>query len=168
MQFVLVSACLLGEPVRYDGGHKRSEHAILQRWLREGRVVAVCPEVAGGLPTPRPPAEISAGAGGARVLSGAAKVVDARGADWSAEFVRGAQYALARAEGLQIQVAVLKEGSPSCGSALSHDGSFTGRTVPRPGVTTALLRQTGIEVFSESQLEQADALLKRLASADAT
>ena len=68
MEKVLVSACLLGEPVRYNGRDKRCEHDVLDRWLREGRVVAVCPEVAGGLPVPRPPAEIVNGAGGGKVL----------------------------------------------------------------------------------------------------
>ncbi|MFJ1057095.1 2-thiouracil desulfurase family protein, partial [Bordetella bronchiseptica] len=65
MEWVLVSACLLGRPVRYDGRDAATGHPVLARWQAERRVVAVCPEVAGGLPTPRPPAEIAAGAGGA-------------------------------------------------------------------------------------------------------
>ena len=73
MEYILVSACLLGEPVRYDGSDKRFRHEVLQRWLDEGRVLSVCPEVAGGLPVPRMPAEISDGAGGAKVLIGACR-----------------------------------------------------------------------------------------------
>ena len=76
LEHVLVSACLLGSPVRYDGSHKRSTSDVLPRWLTEGRVVAVWPEVAGGLPVPRPPTEIAGGAGGAAVLAGLARVVD--------------------------------------------------------------------------------------------
>ena len=76
MEKILVSACLLGEPVRHNGAHKRSDDQILQRWIQEGRVVAVCPEIAGGLPVPRPAAEIAGGADGSNVLSGDANVFD--------------------------------------------------------------------------------------------
>lgn len=89
MEKILVSACLLGDPVRFDGGDKRCEHEVLRRWVSEGRVVPICPEVAGGLQVPRAPAEIVGGAGGARVLAGAARVVDVGGRDVSAYFVRG-------------------------------------------------------------------------------
>lgn len=159
---VLVSACLLGEAVRYNGGDKRCTHAVLQRWLAEGRVVPICPEVAGGLPVPRPPAEIAGAAGGAQVLAGSARVVDVQGRDVSLHFVRGAAEALARAQAHGSRVAVLKEGSPSCGSSHSHDGSFSGTRVPLPGVTTAHLRAAGVQVFSENQLAEADAALRRL------
>lgn len=164
---VLVSACLLGEAVRYNGGDKRCTHAVLQRWLAEGRVVPICPEVAGGLPVPRAPAEIAGGAGGAQVLAGSARVVDAQGRDVSLHFIGGATEALARAEAHGIRVAVLKEGSPSCGSSYSYDGSFTATRVPLPGVTSARLRQAGLRVFSEAQLAEADAALLQLEQADA-
>jgi len=159
---VLVSACLLGEAVRYNGGDKRCNHAVLQRWLAEGRVVPVCPEVAGGLPVPRAPAEIAGGAGGAQVLAGSARVVDAQGRDVSLHFIDGAAEALARAQAHGIRVAVLKEGSPSCGSSYSYDGSFSATRVPLPGVTSARLRQAGLQVFSEAQLAEADAALLQL------
>jgi len=159
---LLVSACLLGEKVRYDGGDKHCGDAILARWLREGRVVAVCPELAGGLPVPRPPAEIAGGAGGAEVLAGRVKVVEDNGRDVSAAFVRGAEAALALARAQEIRVAVLKEGSPSCGSASIHDGSFSGRLVGGAGVTAELLRRAGIAVLSEHRLAEADALLAAL------
>lgn len=158
---VLVSACLLGQPVRYNGADKRCDDAVLQRWLREGRVVPVCPEVAGGLPVPRAPAEIAGAAGGAQVLAGSARVVDASGADVSAAFVAGAERALALALAQGIRVAVLKEGSPSCGSGYSYDGSFSATRVPLPGVTTARLRAAGLLVFSELELAAADAALTR-------
>ena len=166
MQAILVSACLLGQAVRYDGGEQRCAHAILLRWLREGRVVALCPEVAGGLPVPRPPAEIVAAGGGLKVLAGLARVVDASGRDYSRQFVSGARQALEQALAANIRIAVLKDGSPSCGSGFTYDGTFTSRRVAHPGVTAALLRQAGIEVFSEHQLPEADDLLRRFDVAD--
>jgi uncharacterized protein YbbK (DUF523 family) len=162
MESVLVSACLLGDAVRYDGGDMRCDHVVLRRWRREGRVVPVCPEVDGGLPVPRPRAEIACGAGGLNVIAAEAAVVDATGRDVSAAFVLGAEQALERASSRRIRIAVLKEGSPSCGTGFTYDGTFTGTRVPRPGVAAALLRQAGVHVFSEGQLEEAEALLKQL------
>lgn len=162
MESVLVSSCLLGEAVRYNGGDKRCEHEILARWLREGRVVAVCPEVAGGLPVPRPPAEIVDPSGGAGVLLGKASVMDKLGQDVTTAFIKGAAEALARAGEHGIRVAVLKEGSPSCGSSYIYDGTFTGSRVPALGVTAARLTQAGIRVFSENELIEADRMLRQL------
>jgi uncharacterized protein YbbK (DUF523 family) len=167
MEFVLVSSCLLGEAVRYNGGDMRCDHAVLQRWLREGRVVPVCPEVAGGLPVPRPRAEIAEGAGGMNVLAGAARAIDSNGRDVTAFLVGGAERALEQARAKNIRVAVLKEGSPSCGSGLIFDGSFTDRKVAGLGITTARLQQSGIQVFSEAQLAEADALLKQFEAGNA-
>lgn len=154
---VLVSACLLGQPVRYDG--RDSGHPdVLRRWQDEGRVVPLCPEVAGGLPTPRPPAEIPGGQGGA-VLDGQAQVVTVTGEDVSAAFLEGARQALALVRRHDIRVAVLKAGSPSCGNRLTYDGTFSGAKVPGEGVTTALLRREGVQVFSELELEEAQRVL---------
>lgn len=165
MESVLVSACLLGEAVRFNGGDMRCDHAILQRWLREGRVVSVCPEVAGGLGVPRPRAEIAGGAGGLKVLAGAAQAFDTTGRDVTLELMRGADTALKRAREKSIRVAVLKEGSPSCGSGYTLDGRFTDTRVPGTlGVTAARLTQAGVRVFSELQLAEADALLRELES----
>ena len=164
MQRVLVSACLLGHAVRYNGTDKKADHDVLARWVAEGRVVAVCPEVAGGLAVPRPPAEIEGGAGGAAVLAGGARVVALTGQDVTTAFVHGAEAALARALADGIRVSVLKEGSPSCGSSYSYDGTFSGTRVPVPGVTAALLRRHGVQVFSEHELEAADAALGALDS----
>ena len=155
MEKILVSACLLGEPVRYNGAHKRSDDEILRRWVLEGRVIPVCPEIAGGLPVPRPPAEIEGGAGGASVLAGSARVVDPAGADITPHFISGAEAALAAARANGIRIAVLKEGSPSCGSAFIYDGTFTSTRVQAAGVTADLLRQAGLQVFSEMQLAEA-------------
>ena len=162
---ILVSACLLGHPVRYNGLDKKTDDDHLRRWVEEGRVVSVCPEVAGGLPVPRPPAEIAGGGGGAAVLSGEARVIALTGADVTLEFVHGADHALAKAAEHGIRVAVLKEGSPSCGSSYSYDGSFTGARVPVPGVTAARLAAAGLRVFSEHELAAADACLRALDAA---
>ncbi len=167
MEYVLVSACLLGEAVRYNGGDMRCDHDIMQRWLDEGRVVSVCPEVAGGLPVPRPRAEIAEAAGGKQVLAGMARVVDANGRDVTVCLVSGAERALELARARHIRVAVLKEGSPSCGSGFTFDGTFTATRIPEQGVTATLLHQAGIHVFSEARLAEADALLKRIEAGNA-
>ena len=154
---VLVSACLLGQPVRYDG--RASGHPdLLQCWQHEGRVVPLCPEVAGGLPTPRPPAEIPGGQG-AQVLDGQVQVLTVAGEDVSEAFLAGARLALELVRRHGIRVAVLKSGSPSCGNLLTYDGSFSGVKVTGEGVTTALLRREGVQVFSELELNEAQRAL---------
>lgn len=158
---VLVSACLLGQRVRYDGEAAERSDAILDRWRTEGRIVPVCPEVAAGLGVPRPPAEI-AGGGGTDVLDGEARVGTRDGLDVTRAFLVGAEHAVQVAARHGLQVAVLKERSPSCGSAEVYDGSFSGEKIPGDGVTTALLRRHGVEVFGESQLADADARLREL------
>jgi uncharacterized protein YbbK (DUF523 family) len=152
---VLVSACLLGEPVRYNGEIIHVEHPVLARWQREGRVVAVCPEVESGFGVPRPPAEIRGGA-----------VVNPAGLDLTVQFHAGGERALALARGHGAQIAVLKERSPSCGVRLVHDGSFSGRVVAGSGITAALLRENGVAVFNENEIDQADFLLEILEAAD--
>jgi uncharacterized protein YbbK (DUF523 family) len=162
MAFILVSSCLLGSPVRYDASHKRSHHDALKRWIADGKVIAVCPELAGGLPVPRPSAEISRAAGGKAVWLQQAHVVDNQGADVTPAFTTGAEEALRLAQQYNIQIAILKEGSPSCGSSQIYDGSFSGNRIPGAGVTTTLLREAGLHVFSEEQIDQAHALLQQL------
>lgn len=156
MQKILVSRCLLGHPVRYDGG-AFDPADLLQRWQAQGRVVALCPEVSGGLPTPRPPAEVLGGQGAA-VLDGRVPVVDIDGRDVSAAFVAGADAALQLAVRHGIRYAVLKARSPSCGNHETYDGSFSGTRVAGEGVAAAALRRHGVRVFNESELD----LLARL------
>jgi uncharacterized protein YbbK (DUF523 family) len=151
---VLVSACLLGERVRYNGAAATAHHPVLEAWLAEGRVVAFCPEVAGGLGVPRPAAEIT-GPGGDGVLDGTARVLTRAGADVSPAFLGGARQALATALAHGARLAVLKDGSPSCGSGFIYNGSFSGQRRGDAGVTTALLEREGIRVFSEARLEEA-------------
>lgn len=162
---ILISACLLGHPVRYNGRSAANAHALLALWRAEGRLLPVCPEVAGGLPTPRPPAEVSGGGGGTAVLQAQARVLDANGTDVTAAFVDGAHQALTLARAHGVRLAILKEGSPSCGSAEIHDGGFAGRLLSGQGVSAALLRQAGLAVFSEHQLEAVADHLVRLEAA---
>jgi uncharacterized protein YbbK (DUF523 family) len=160
---VLVSACLLGERVRYDGRDAVSHDDVLVRWSSEGRVVRFCPEVAGGLGVPRPAAEIR-GWGGAAVLARRASVVTREGADVTDAFVAGAERALEAALANGVRLAVLKENSPSCGSTHVYDGTFTGTRVAGQGVTAALFEARGIRVFSEQSLGAAAAYLETLES----
>ena len=160
MQKILLSRCLLGHRVRYDGGAS-GPFDQLQQWIAEGRVVALCPEVAGGLPTPRAAAEIPGGQG-AQVLDGHARVITTEGEDVSAEFLSGAQQALALVQQHAIRIAVLKANSPSCGNLLTYDGTFSGVKVSGEGVTAALLTRHGVQVFSELQLAEAAAALASL------
>jgi uncharacterized protein YbbK (DUF523 family) len=158
---VLISACLLGEPVRYNGRDVPTSHELLSRWHAEGRLVAICPEVAGGLAVPRPPAEIVDGDGLA-VLESKARVMTKSGEDVTAAFLRGACAALAFAQEHGCRVAILTEKSPSCGSSFIHDGTFSPGLRQGRGVTAALLEKHGVRVFNQHQLEQAADYLHQL------
>lgn len=158
---VLVSSCLLGDPVRYHGGDALCTSEILDRWRAEGRLVAFCPETAAGLPVPRPPAEIVGGDGTA-VLQRAAYVGDSTGVDVTSIFLDGARACVSLALDKGVRLAVLKDGSPSCGSSYIHDGSFRGQRGPGQGVAAAMLSQAGIRLFSERQVEEAAAYLEAL------
>ena len=160
MEKILVSRCLLGHRVRYDGGAS-GPFDLLEQWIEEGRVVPLCPEVAGGLPTPRAAAEIPGGQGG-EVLDGTAAVITTDGEDVSAQFLEGARQALELVQKHGIRVAVLKANSPSCGNLLTYDGTFSGTKVNGEGVTAALLKRHGVRVFSELELRQAAQALTRL------
>ncbi|WP_321491387.1 DUF523 domain-containing protein [uncultured Desulfobacter sp.] len=152
MEQILISACLLGAPVRYDGRSCPFGNSRISLWKAKGLLVPVCPEMDGGLPVPRPPAEITPG-GGPGVWEGLARV-KTRESDVTDFFIRGAQAALDKALACGIRMALLKQKSPSCGSCRIYDGSFTRVLVDGMGVTTALLRQNGILVFGEDQIDE--------------
>ncbi|MDH6266542.1 uncharacterized protein YbbK (DUF523 family) [Rhizobium sp. SG_E_25_P2] len=159
MDRILISACLLGAPVRYDGKGKLLVHPLIERWRNEGRLVSFCPELAGGFQTPRPAAEIAANASGDAVLAGEGKVIDVEGADVTAMFVEGARQALAKARAERCRHALLIDGSPSCGSLSIYDGRFLGERHPGRGVTAALLAANGVEVFAPVDIDRLAALL---------
>lgn len=157
---LLVSACLMGRPVRYNGLAKPLAHPLLEQLRAEGRLVSICPELSAGFSVPRPSSEIAEGQDGQAVLLGAARVVEATGGDVTALYVAGAQAALALAKETGCRFALLIDGSPSCGSATIYDGSFGGRTHAGAGVTAALLRQHGIEVFADTEIEALESRLR--------
>lgn len=158
---ILISACLIGNRVRYDARHCLLEDKIFHDWQAQNRLVPLCPEMAGGLPTPRPPAEMEAG-NAQRIIDGEARVITRGGDDVTAAFLKGAQAALALAKEHDIKIAVLKEKSPSCGVVHTYDGQFNGHLVAGPGVTSYVLQQHGIRVFSDLQLAEAQVYLKSL------
>jgi len=164
MIHILISSCLLGEAVRYNGSHARIDHPLLTRWQAEGRLVSFCPEVSAGLSIPRPPAEIVNG-DGASVLENTARVYDNTGKDITRFLLTGAQKALSLARDKDIRIAIFMKKSPSCGSGAIYDGTFNGILHQGVGVTTALLMQNGIRVFNPNQIEQAAACLKLLEEA---
>ncbi len=151
-QNILISACLLGNPVRYNGTDLLLDHPLIKKWELEGRLISICPEVAGGLPTPRAPAEIVNGGGGS-VLSKKSNVINKQGEDVSDAFILGAHEALTLAKENNCHAAILTERSPSCGSNIIYDGSFSNIKKKGVGVTSALLEQNGIKVFNQNQLE---------------
>lgn len=155
MEKVLISACLLGDPVRFDGGAKTQQHPILEEWKSDNRFVLQCPEVAGGLSVPRPAAEIQRQYDELRIETNTGK-------DVTEAFLLGAKKSLSLCQKHNIKVAILKESSPSCGSTTIHDGNFIGKKVPGEGATTQLLREHGIQVFSENTIEQAAAAVASL------
>ena len=161
MNKVLVSACLIGENVRFNERVKVYESSLLEDWKLQGRLVPFCPEVAGGLPVPRPCSEIS-GPDGRTVFHGDARVMNIKGKDVTQYFLTGAQKALELARLHNIKLAVLKDGSPSCGSTYIYDGSFSGIKKPGKGITTVLLEENSIRVFSEREIPEAVNYLKTL------
>ncbi len=150
---ILISACLLGEKVRYDGAGLTLSHTLLQYWMSDGRLVSICPEVSAGMSIPRVSAEICGG-DGADVLSGKASVIEENGRDVTESFLTAAYNTLTLCQENDIKVAVLTALSPSCGSVTIYNGSFTGARSDGMGVTSALLTAHGIKVFDQYQLEE--------------
>lgn len=140
-----ISACLLGHCCRYDGGCAKNVE-VIKSYLTED-ILPICPECAGGLPTPREPAEIIGG-DGKDVLEGRAKVVTKSGIDVTAEYVNGARVILAKLKESGIDCCIMKSRSPSCGVGVIYDGSFSGKRTAGDGVASALFKMHGIEVKS--------------------
>jgi len=147
---VLISACLAGVPCTHAAEAKTRAWAL--ELVASGRAVTVCPEVAGGLPIPRPEAEIQGGQGG-DVLDGSARIVSVEGADVSEQYRRGAEVARNAAARAGAALAILKARSPSCGCGTIHDGSFSGRLIEGDGVAAAALKRAGLDVISDEDVE---------------
>ncbi len=142
-RWLLISACLLGNRCKYDGGSNALPEEQIAALRRRYRLLPVCPEVAGGLPVPREASERRDGG-----------VYDRSGADVSAAFEAGARKACLLARRWRCQEALLKERSPSCGLGAVYDGSFSGTLISGDGVTAEMLRQLGLTVYGESEWEK--------------
>jgi len=142
MENILISACLLGVKCRYSGGGKRLPE--IDELMKRYHLIPVCPEVYGGLPTPREPAEQSEG-----------KVITCTGQDVTAEFERGACEVVELAKLYECPYALLKERSPSCGCGKVYDGSFSGRLIDGNGVLAGMLLERGIAVAGETGIKEA-------------
>lgn len=158
---ILISACLLGDPVRFDGQSKALIHPLLSRWQAEQRLIKLCPELAGGLKTPRDAAQIQGG-DGFGVLQRKARVITKNQNDLSAYFIRGALKALETAQSHGIKIALLKANSPSCSNESIYDGQFSGLKTKGMGVTAALLSKHGISVYNENQMNDLSRELTKL------
>ncbi len=143
MEALLISACLLGVNCKYSGGSNALPEELLEALRKKYRLLPVCPEVAGGLPVPRLPAERRG-----------ERVVNRSGEDVTARYRSGARCALAIAEKQGCRTALLKERSPSCGSGEIYDGSFTAALVPGWGTAAEELRCAGIKVLGESRISE--------------
>ena len=142
MENLLISACLLGVECKYSGGSNALPEETIEKLRTRYRLIPVCPETAGGLPTPRDPSERL----GERVVS-------CRGADVTAQFKKGAEAALTLARRYGCTTALMKEHSPSCGRGLIYDGSFSGKLVKGDGCAAELLKAAGLSVVGENMTE---------------
>jgi uncharacterized protein YbbK (DUF523 family) len=146
---IICSACLLGINCKYNG--KNNYNDKVADLLNKQIIIPVCPEQLGGQTTPRLDAEIQNG-GGQDVLNNKAKVVESNGNEVTVEFIKGANEVLKIAKMYNAHKAILKQGSPSCGSGRIYDGTFSKKSVKNDGVTTALLKNNGISVISEEEV----------------
>ena len=136
---IMVSACLLGDNVKYNGGNNRHEKVL--EYIKGHEVVPVCPEMLGGLPVPRAPGEIQ---------DGIVRNEDGTYVDY--EYRTGAAKALEIAESERIDMAILQSRSPSCGVNQIYDGSFTGRKIKGMGVFARLLSEKGYKVVDAEDI----------------
>ena len=148
---VLISACLLGDNVKYSGGNNLTPELVTLLEKYNVDIVKVCPECFAGLPIPRLPSEIKEG-----------KVYSKDGRDITGEFLDGAEKTYEVVERKQADFAILKERSPSCGSSYIYDGSFSGKVIEGQGFTTRKLNEENIIVFSEENLEEIEKYLQEL------
>lgn len=149
---ILISACLIGENVKYDGSNNALHVKIIEAWKEQGILIPLCPEVLGELSVPRPPCE---------VIEGTDKVICKTGEDVSVAFAKGARESLRIAKEAGVCMAILKARSPSCGKDVIYDGTFTHTHVNDSGITCKLLQENGITVFSEEELFLAEAFWRQ-------
>jgi uncharacterized protein YbbK (DUF523 family) len=146
---ILVSACLIGINCKYNGYNNKDEKVI--QYLKDKQFVIACPEQLGGMPTPRDPSEIIK-LDIEDIIKGQTSVINNKRLDVTNKFKQGAKETLNIANIYNCKEAILKDGSPSCGSSYIYDGTFSSKKIDGVGVTTALLINNGIKVISEKQL----------------
>ena len=150
---IMVSACLLGENCKYNGGNNRNEELI--RRLSGHTVIPVCPEVLGGLPVPRVPAEIVDGV-----------VMNREGVSVDEAFRRGAAAALETALREQPDIIILQSRSPSCGVRQIYDGTFSGNRIPGMGVFAEMAKKAGFRVMDVEDVGEGEDMLSRTGVVD--
>lgn len=141
MEKILISACLIGDKTKYDG--HSNYHPLIKKLMEKYDLVPFCPEVEGGLPIPRLPNEIKD-----------KKVIRQDGKDVTHQFYKGAELAWNICNYLSIKIAILKDGSPSCGSKQIYDGSFSHKKIPGQGITASYLKSKGLIIYSEDEIEK--------------
>lgn len=146
---ILVSACLIGINCKYNGYNNKNEKVI--QYLKDKKFIIACPEQLGGMSTPRDPSEIIE-IDKEDVIKGKTSVISNKSLDVTNKFKRGAKETLKIANIYNCKEAILKDGSPSCGSSYIYDGTFSSKKIDGVGVTTALLINNGIKVISEKNL----------------
>lgn len=148
---IAISACLLGYNCKYNGGNNKNNSVLA--YIKDKEYILVCPEVLGGMPVPREPSEIEVGCTGIDIWKDSKnKVISKNGDDVTEFFSKGAIKTLELIKQNGIKKAILKESSPSCGVNIIYTGEFNGQKKKGEGVTTALLRENGIEVMSEKDI----------------
>ena len=151
MKKVLISGCLYGDLVRYDGMPVDYKDPLFLKWKEEGRLISFCPEVFGGLLVPRSDCQRRGD-----------KVFNRLGEDVTEEFIKGSKEAVRIAKENNIAFAIMKERSPTCGSSIIYDGTFSGNRIPGEGVAVEMLREQGFLVFNEDSLLEAEKVLEAL------
>lgn len=147
---LLISSCLLGEKTRYDGNHNLIDSKLFESIIKNNEIFSLCPELEGGLSTPRAAAEIKY-----------QKVLTKDKKDLSMEFKLGAEKTLEFCKKHEIKIVLLKSKSPSCGNGEIYNGDFTKTLVKKSGITAALLKSENIKVFNENELKDLDMLINK-------
>lgn len=143
MQNILISACLLGVDCKYNGSNNKLDDEIINLLKEKYNLIPVCPEIMGGMPTPRNPIEIKDG-----------KVFDYDGEEFTKEFEKGSEEVLKLAKLYNSSIAILKEKSPSCGSNYIYDGTFNHQKIKGMGFTAQKLSKENIKLFNEENVKK--------------
>lgn len=141
MEYLLISSCILGNNTKYNGGN--NYNPLVEKLKEKYHLIVCCPEVDGGLPIPRDPSEINGD-----------KVISVNGKDVTLEYNKGALHALELVKKYHITKALLKDGSPSCGKNYIYDGTFSHTKINKMGITSAILHNEGVIIYTENDIEQ--------------